>query len=95
MRTPHLFFNMPTDQLRSLIKSELPRLIAMRRELHTHPELSNQEAWTSQFVLTELNRLGVKFKAKIAGAHGVVGHVPGKGKQAVALRGDMVALPVE
>jgi amidohydrolase len=86
---------MPTDHLRSLIKAELPRLIQMRRELHAHPELSNQEAWTSQYVQTELGRLGIKFKAKIAGAHGVIGHLPGKSKHAVALRADMDALPMD
>lgn len=88
---------MPTDHLRSLIKAELPRLIQVRRELHTHPELSNQEEWTSQFVQTELGRLGIKFKAKIAGAHGVLGHIPGttKSRHAVGLRADMDALPIE
>lgn len=86
---------MPTDQLRALIASELPRLIQVRRELHQHPELSNQEAWTSRFIQTELQRLGIAFKANIAGAHGVIAHLSGKAKHAVGLRADIDALPVE
>jgi amidohydrolase len=86
---------MSTDHIRSLIKAELPRLIALRRELHTHPELSNQERWTSERVQAELTKLGIKFKSEFAKAHGVVAHLPGRAKKAVALRADMDALPIE
>lgn len=88
----------PAD-LRGIIQDELPRLIALRRELHAYPELSNQEHWTSQRLCDELSCLGIPFKSGIAGAEGIIAHLPATGaatgRPAIALRADMDALPIE
>jgi hippurate hydrolase len=93
---------MPTTlvepSLKDLIQAELPSLIALRRDLHAHPELSYQETRTSQVVQRELAAAGIDFKAGLGKGTGVLGYLPatsGAGRAAVALRGDMDALPIE
>ena len=71
-----------------------PQLIAWRRDIHQHPELSGQEARTAALVAAHLQRLGLAVTTGVGGT-GVVGVLvgahPGK---VVALRADMDALPV-
>ena len=77
------------------IEDSLPRLVDMRRELHSHPELSREEEWTSAFVAERLREIGIEVHTAIGG-HGVVaaihGGAPGPG---IALRADMDALAIE
>jgi amidohydrolase len=82
-------------QIKSLASSLKPDLISNRRHLHQNPELSFEEAQTSQFIAEELNKLGVFYESEVAG-HGVVGYIFGKEPQSctVALRADMDALPI-
>lgn len=72
-----------------------PGLVALRRELHQHPELSHEEAETASRVARELDRLGIPYRAGVGG-HGVVadiiGGLPGP---MIALRADMDALPIQ
>lgn len=90
---------MQTERVRSLIQAALPELIAIRRDLHAHPELGYQERRTSGVVVRELERLGIACRAGYAGGTGVVAHIPatagGRGDGAIALRADMDALPIE
>lgn len=81
--------------LRSRITAELDALIAIRHDLHAHPELSYEEHRTSEVVQRELGRLGVEFRAGLAGGTGVVGHIPGGAGAPIALRADMDALPIQ
>ena len=71
-----------------------PQLIAWRRHLHEHPELSNREVETSKYVAEQLRSFGLEPQTGIA-RHGVVailkGGLPGP---VVALRADMDGLPV-
>ena len=62
--------------------------------LHEHPELSEKEVWTAEFVSGELTRLGFTVRTNLGGT-GVVGtlELAGLG-QTLALRCDMDALPV-
>lgn len=70
------------------------RLTAWRRHLHTHPELSQQEAETSRFVQQRLAELGVPFVAGV-GAYGIVATLSrGGSNRSVGLRADMDALPI-
>ncbi|MBM4300925.1 MAG: amidohydrolase [Deltaproteobacteria bacterium] len=69
-------------------------LVARRRELHQHPELSHQEERTGKVVAAYLRDLGLRVKTGIAG-HGVVGVLEGgRPGRAVAWRADMDALPI-
>ncbi|HNP35973.1 MAG TPA: amidohydrolase [Woeseiaceae bacterium] len=72
-----------------------PKVIAWRRDIHEHPELSNREFRTAKLVADHLKKLGFD-DVKTGVAHtGVVGTlVGGKPGPVVALRADMDALPV-
>jgi amidohydrolase len=70
-------------------------VIANRRHLHAHPELSFEEYETSAFVQEQLKAMQIPFE-KMANT-GVVGVIKG-GKpsdKVIALRADMDALPIE
>lgn len=70
-------------------------LIATRRYLHAHPELSFQEEKTMAYVSEKLTELGISHKTNVGG-YGIVGIIEGKNPavKTIALRGDMDALPI-
>jgi amidohydrolase len=69
-------------------------VVAWRRDIHQHPELSGQEVRTSALVAARLRALGLEVQTEVGG-HGVVGLLRGgKPGRVVALRADMDALPV-
>ncbi|HEX4987025.1 MAG TPA: amidohydrolase [Burkholderiales bacterium] len=71
-----------------------PKVIAWRRHIHQHPELSNREVETGKYIATHLRALGMEVQTGI-GKTGVVGILKGgKPGKVVALRSDMDALPV-
>ncbi len=71
------------------------RLVEIRRDLHQHPEISNQEQRTANVVAEYLRALGLEVKTGIGG-NGVVGILKGgkKGRK-IAWRADMDAVPTE
>ena len=71
-----------------------PQLIAWRRDIHQHPELSNREFRTAALVAEHLRALEIEVRTGVAHT-GVVGVLRGtRPGPAVALRADMDALPV-
>ena len=84
-------------QLAALFPQRLQHdLLALRRDLHQHPELSLQEHRTSARLYAELEKLRPLELARVAGT-GVVARLKGKnaGAPLVALRGDIDALPIQ
>jgi amidohydrolase len=70
------------------------RVIAWRRDIHQHPELSNREFRTGKLVAEHLERLGIEVTSGVAHT-GVVGVLRGgRPGPVVALRADMDGLPV-
>lgn len=69
------------------------KLVALRRDLHQHPELCFQEARTAQRVTETLHALGIEYETGVART-GVVAHL-GEGEPRFALRADMDALPIQ
>jgi amidohydrolase len=71
-------------------------VIAIRRHLHQHPELSFREFETSAFICKKLAEWGIPFKHGIVKT-GVVAFVqsPKAGARCIALRADMDALPIQ
>lgn len=72
-------------------------VVAMRHELHAHPEVSHDLPFTESLVVRELEKLGLdEVKAGQGSGHGVCATLKGKkpGKT-LALRADMDALPVK
>lgn len=72
----------------------MAEVIAARRHLHAHPELSNREAETAAYVAAKLEALGYTVQRGVA-RHGVVAVLKGgRPGPVVALRADMDGLPV-
>ena len=71
-----------------------PDVVALRRHLHAHPELSFQEFQTAAFVKEQLEKLGLQPQAMAT--TGLVALIEGRnpGKKTVALRADLDALPI-
>ena len=70
------------------------KVIAWRRDIHEHPELSNRETRTAELVANHLRSPGLEVRTGVAHT-GVVGVLKGgKPGPVVALRADMDALPV-
>jgi amidohydrolase len=86
--------------LRQALQAALPELIALRRHLHAHPELSGNEHQTAALVAGELRGLGWRVREGV-GRTGVLAELgperdaAGRPAPLVALRVDMDALPVE
>ena len=79
----------------AISKAILPELIAIRRHLHAHPELSFQEEKTSAYISDILSRWGIEHRTHIAG-YGITGLLDsGKPGKTIALRADMDALPIK
>ncbi len=72
----------------------LDRLVAIRRDLHAHPELAFQETRTADVIANELAACGLEVHRGLAGT-GIVGVLrKGSGGRSVGLRADMDALPL-
>lgn len=78
-----------------IIQTYKPWLIEMRRDLHRHPELAFEEVRTSGIVAEKLKSFGLEVRRGV-GQTGVIGLLRRGGEgPAVALRGDMDALPIQ
>jgi amidohydrolase len=69
------------------------QVVAWRRDIHSHPELSFQEQRTAALVATELAAMGIEVQTGV-GKTGVVGYL-GESGPVVGIRADMDALPIE
>jgi amidohydrolase len=88
------FVNDPTRLIHDAARALAPRLVEIRRDLHTHPELAFEEVRTSGIVSAELARMGIAHRTGI-GRTGVLGFIEGgRPGQTLAIRADMDALPI-
>lgn len=83
------------EKIKQLASEYQADIVAIRRELHAHPELSFNEFYTAEFITAILKDLGIGFEQGVAKT-GIVGIIHGKNpdKGTIALRADMDALPV-
>lgn len=85
--------------MRQLIKSKcdayFDEVVAIRRQLHQHPELSFCEKETAELIKRCLASRNIEFQSDIAGT-GVVATIKGASvRPTIALRADMDALPIQ
>ncbi|MFK4342537.1 MULTISPECIES: M20 family metallopeptidase [unclassified Paenibacillus] len=70
-------------------------LIAWRRHLHQHPELSFEETNTSAFIADQLRSFGIEVRTNVGG-NGVLGFLEGvQPGRTIAFRADFDALPIQ
>jgi len=70
-------------------------MVALRRDLHRHPELGFAELRTAALVAERLDRAGLEVRTGVAGT-GVIGVLRGdRPGRTIAWRADMDALPIE
>jgi len=82
------------DDVERRIAAVMPKVVAWRRDIHQHPELSFRETRTAKLVADHLTALGLEVRTGVAKT-GVVGVLRGgRPGPVVALRADMDALPV-
>src|SRR5215213_7107849 len=81
--------------------AELPSLVTIYKDLHTHPELSTREERTAAIVAKELKAAGCEVTEKVgkyekAGqtCFGVIGVMKNGDGPTVAIRTDLDGLPV-
>lgn len=71
-----------------------PRVIALRRALHQHPELAFEEAWTASTLAARMRALGLAVQERIGGT-GVLAVLDGmQSGKTLLIRADMDALPM-
>lgn len=72
----------------------LEQVIAWRRHIHAHPELSGEEKETSLYIQSVLTELGIPFKNDVSD-YAVIGTIQGSHTgPVIALRADIDALPI-
>jgi hippurate hydrolase len=76
------------------IRNDMPELVALRRDLHRHPELGLEEVRTSDLVARELARLGYAVHRGLARTGIVATLSNGTSRRSIGLRADMDALPI-
>lgn len=84
------------SRIKDLAASLAPRLIEIRRHIHSHPELSGQEYQTAAYVAGVLSSSGLHVQ-ELVGKTGVVAELDGSGEddRLLAIRTDMDALPIQ
>src|SRR6201985_3344998 len=82
------------QQIQDLAKGIFDEVVANRRHLHSHPELSFEEVETSAFIAKKLDELGLTYQRMAD--NGLVSLIVGDkpSDKVIALRGDMDALPI-
>jgi amidohydrolase len=73
---------------------EYPSLEPFYRDLHSHPELSFQEAMTGERLAAQLQQIGLEVTSRVGG-HGVVGVLRNGAGPTILVRTDLDALPVK
>ncbi len=92
------------ERIRQVLAALMPEMIAWRRHLHRHPELSYQERDTAAFIAETLRKEGIALREGVAKltpdapGTGVIAFVRGTkspSARAIALRADTDALPIQ
>lgn len=84
------------DQIKQISLEIADEVIAHRRHLHAHPELSFHEFETSKYICEILDKHNIPYKNGYVKT-GIVATIEGlnPNKKCIALRGDMDALPIK
>ncbi len=84
-----------SDTLLDTVRAAQADLVAIRRDIHAHPEMGLEEVRTAALVAAKLREWGIEVTEGVGGT-GVVGTLTGTrpGQRAIGLRADMDALAI-
>ena len=82
------------DSIRQTVADILPEIVALRHELHQHPEIRFEEEWTSDRIARFLDEVGIAYTRGHAKGTGIVATLEGSPGKTVVLRADMDALEI-
>jgi amidohydrolase len=84
------------ERIKEISAGIFEELVAYRRHIHQHPELSFEEFETSSFIASVLDKYNISYTKGIVKT-GIVALIKGNNpdSKVVALRGDMDALPIQ
>ena len=84
------------DRVKELAANYSDEVVAIRRHLHQHPELSFVEFETSKYIQSKVDQWGITYEAGMVKT-GIVVLVEGNNpsKKVIALRADIDALPIQ
>jgi amidohydrolase len=86
--------SLPSDQIAAEVQELASELVAIRRDVHQHPELGFKEVRTAALISKSLAESGFRVQAEVGGT-GVVGILEGGAPgPTLAIRADIDALPV-
>jgi amidohydrolase len=83
------------NHIKDLATKLAPRLIEIRRHLHSHPELSGQEYQTAAFVAGVLSSSGLQVQEGVGKTGAIAELLGGNDNRILAIRTDMDALPIQ
>jgi hippurate hydrolase len=84
----------PAATLHDAIAADMPQLMTLYRDLHSHPELSMQESRTPALLAAEMRKIGFNVTEHV-GKTGVVAVMKNGPGPVLLIRTDMDALPVK
>jgi len=90
----HASKSTPADPVLADIIRDIEPFIAIRRDLHQHPELAFNEHRTSELAADHMRSWGYQVKTGYAGTGFVASLKRGKGARSIGIRADMDALPI-
>jgi len=82
------------NEISNRVRDLTPRLVALRRDLHQHPEIAFEEVRTSAIVASRLRELGLEPRTGLGKTGVVAVWDSGRPGPTVLARADMDALPV-
>ena len=86
------------NKIKQIINEDYNRLVSIRRDIHSHPELGLEEFRTQELIIKELEKLSC-YKITKSAKTGVVALIKGtkddNNNKCVGLRADIDALPIE
>lgn len=85
---------MNINAIKEKVEKEKEWLINVRRDLHKHPELGQEEFRTMEKICEYLQEMGISYKDKVFKT-GVIAEIKGEDQgYTIALRADIDALPI-
>ena len=86
------------EKIKQIINDDYNRLVSIRRDIHSHPELGFEEYRTQELIIKELEKLNcyeITKSAKTGVVAVIKGNIETNNPKCVGIRADIDALPIE